>query len=160
MTLSRLTLLLGAFSTLLILGALAFEYFGGLAPCEMCMWQRWPHIAAAVVGIGGGALLLGDRIDARYARAILILVIIAIAVSGLIGIYHAGVEWKWWAGPSACTGERVEFTGLEGINDKGNVRCDIVQWRLAGISLAGYNAILSAAAATLGVYVLWKRRAA
>ena len=154
MTISRLTLAFGAFSAALMAGALAFQYLGGLAPCEMCEWQRWPHIAAAIVGLGGGALLTSGAIDAKYARVILGLTIALIAVSGALAVYHAGVEWKWWAGPEACTGARVEFTGLDNINERGNVRCDIVQWRLFGLSLAAYNALLSFAAAAFGTYKL------
>ncbi len=159
MTQSRLVLALGAFSAALILGALAFQYLGGLAPCEMCMWQRYPHIAAAAVGLGGGALLASGALNARYAWAVLALVILLITIAGALGVYHAGVEWKWWPGPEACTGARVEFNGLEGINDKGTVRCDLVQWRFAGLSLAGYNAIFSLAAAAFGVFALARRPA-
>lgn len=156
MALQRVTFLLGAFSAVLILGALVSQYIGGLAPCEMCTWQRWPHVAAAIIGLGGG-MVLGKRADPRVARGVLALVVLLIAISGAIAVYHAGVEWKWWAGPSACTGARVEFNGLEGINDKGNVRCDIVQWRLFGLSLAGYNAFLSFAAAAFGIFALLRR---
>src|SRR5262245_39797430 len=105
-------------------GALAFQYLGGLAPCEMCEWQRSPHIAAAAIGIVGGALLLSGTLNTRYAALILALTIALIALSGAIAVYHAGVEWKIWAGPEACTGSGVTFNGLEGINDRGNVRCD------------------------------------
>jgi disulfide bond formation protein DsbB len=149
----RLSLLLGALSLALIAGALAFQYIGHIPPCEICHWQRWPHIAAAIVGLGGGALVAGGLLDAKWAPVVAALTIVLIAVAGGLGVYHAGVEWKWWAGPPACTGERFEFTGLQGINEHA-VRCDEAAWRLFGISLAGYNALFSLGAAAWGALTL------
>ena len=157
MNAQRLSLSLGALSLALIIGALAFQYVGHIPPCEMCHWQRWPHIAAAIVGLGGGALIAGGLLDARWAPVVATLTIALIAIAGALGVYHAGVEWKWWAGPAACTGERFEFKGLEGLNEQA-VRCDEAAWRLFGISLAGYNALISLAAATWGALALSRRK--
>src|SRR5690348_17732414 len=96
-------MLAGAASLLLLVGAFAFQYLGGLAPCEMCIWQRWPHGAAILFGLVGGGLVAGRVLPPGAARALALLAIAAIAISGAIGIFHAGVEWKFWPGPDACT---------------------------------------------------------
>jgi disulfide bond formation protein DsbB len=141
-------LLAGAFSLALLGGAFAFQYLGGLAPCEMCIWQRWPHGTAIILGLGTGGLALNRVLPRETTRALTWLAIVAIAVSGAIGVFHAGVEWKLWQGPDACTG--VGFVPGQSTTFQ-VVRCDEAQWRLLGISLAGYNAIFSLAmAAWLG----------
>src|SRR3546814_1996058 len=86
----------------LLAGAYGFQYFAGLPPCEMCLWQRYPHFVAVALALAAAL------IAAAAARAWLIrLAAVAIAVSGLIGIYHAGVELKWWQGVTACTAAPV-----------------------------------------------------
>src|SRR5436305_1643367 len=95
----RVAMGLGLLAAALLLGALGFQYLARLPPCEMCIWQRWPHLAAAVVGLlGGGAISagLGGR---NLARPLAVLTALLVAVSGLIAVYHAGVEWHWWPGP-------------------------------------------------------------
>lgn len=155
----EIALALGALALAMILGALGFEYLGGLPPCEMCMWQRWPHIAAAVIGIGGGAAALAGIFDRRLATSIAILALMLVALSGAIGAYHAGVEWKWWPGPSQCTGPAFQITGKLDLNAP-VARCDAAAWRLFGISLAGYNAIISIGAALIGAFALARSRKA
>jgi disulfide bond formation protein DsbB len=148
-------LLAGGVSAALLLGAFGSQYIGGLAPCEMCIWQRWPHGASILLGLIGGGLVMARILPPNMARALAILAIAAIAVSGAIGVFHAGVEWKLWPGPPECTGfgyvpGRDDFKPLQ------IVRCDEAQWRLFGISLAGYNALFSLAAA--GLAASWLRR--
>src|ERR1700739_3152545 len=136
----RIALLVGMGGLCLFLGALGFQYIGGYPPCEMCHWQRWPHIAGATIGIVGGLLVASGRLDRRLAPPVAILAIVLIATSGAIGFYHAGVEWKWWQGPSACTASFVPGQAI----DLTNIRvpmCDRAAWRLFGISMAGYNAM-------------------
>ena len=154
----RIAILAGAVALALILGALGFQYLGGLPPCEMCHWQRWPHIAAAIIGIIGGALIASGRIDSRLAAPVAVVTLVLIAASGAIGAYQAGVEWQWWAGPSACTGPRIVVTGTLDLNHA-VVRCDVAALRILGISLAGYNALVSLATAALGGAMLARRRA-
>ncbi len=151
-------LLAGGVSALLLLGALAFQYWGGLAPCEMCIWQRWPHFTSAIIGLGGAALLATKTIPTRAGHVIAVLAILAIAISGVIGVYHAGVEWKWWEGPSACT--NLGFTHGPGTSFEPIpvVSCDEAAWRLFGISLAGYNALISFAVAVGALCLLWRRK--
>jgi disulfide bond formation protein DsbB len=142
----------GAVALSLILGALFFQYALGYPPCEMCHWQRWPHIAAAIVGLGGGLLLRGSPMMLPLA----VLTLLLVATSGAIGVFHAGVEWQWWPGPSACTTGYV-FTGKLDLNAP-VPRCDVAAWRLLGISMAGYNAVISLVTAALGAALLVRKR--
>jgi disulfide bond formation protein DsbB len=125
----------------LLAGAFAFEHFGGLYPCEMCWWQRYAHIAG--LGFALLAWLLGRLPD--KGRSFVWLAALAILTSGAIGAYHAGVEADVFEGFTQCTaaagasGEDM----LERILNAPLVRCDDVQWSLFGISMAGWNAILS-----------------
>ena len=153
----HLPLILGTVSALLILAVLGFQYLGGIWPCEMCQWQRWPHFAAAAVGLGGGALLLTGAIPARTAPWIAGLAALLIAISGGIGVYHAGVEWRIFPGPAACTGPVFRLTGTLDLNAIGP-RCDVAAWRLFGISLAGYNAIVSLSVAGIAAFLLSRKK--
>jgi disulfide bond formation protein DsbB len=125
---------------LLLGGALGSQYFGGLVPCEMCMWQRYPHYTALVLAIL--AILLRRT---PLSLPLTVLAGIAILVSGGLGIFHAGVEYKMWKGPEHCT-SLVSGSGadlLKAILAAPIVRCDEPQWTMFGISLAGFNAIFS-----------------
>jgi len=121
---------------LLLAGAYISEYGFGLYPCEMCWWQRYAHFAAV-------ALALVSTVAAPK-RLWIVLAGLAVLASGLIGAFHAGVEYGWWEGFTACT-TTVEDGGdpLEAIMNAPLIRCDVAQWTLAGISLAGFNAIIS-----------------
>jgi disulfide bond formation protein DsbB len=124
---------------LLLGGAYVSEYVFGLYPCEMCWWQRYAHFAA--LPFAALALALPR---ARWPVA---LAGCAILVSALIGFYHAGVEYGWLEGLTACTGTAAGGDPLQAILDAPLVRCDVPQWTLAGISLAGFNFLISGAAA-------------
>jgi disulfide bond formation protein DsbB len=115
----------------------------------MCWWQRYPHIAAAIVGLIGGGLISGGILPRSPAMPVAILTALFVAASGAIGLYHAGVEWHWWKGPSACTGGMVHINGPLDLNAP-VVMCDHAAWRMFGLSLAGYNAIISLGTALLG----------
>lgn len=132
----------------LILGALGFQYIGGIAPCEMCHWQRWPHIAAALIGIAGVAFAR-DK-----ARALAWTVILLVLISGMIGLYQSGMQWGFLPGPSSCSGHRF----VMGSNMVPEVQCDVVTWSLFGLSLATYNAIFSFLIAGAGALGLVKNR--
>jgi len=123
-------------------GALGSQYLGGLHPCEMCYWQRWPHGAA----IAFAALAFTASASSLRSRNLTLLAALAIAISGAIGAYHAGVEAKIFEGFTTCTalssgGSTADL--LKQITQAPLVRCDQVQWSLLGISMAGWNAILS-----------------
>ena len=144
-------LALGA-PALLLGGAYLSQYGFGLAPCEMCWWQRYPHFAAI-------ALALVSTF-ATPKRLWIGLAAVAILISGLIGAYHAGVEYHWWEGFTACT-STADLSGgnaLDAILNAPMIRCDQAQWTLAGISLAGFNFLFSGAGALLAVMLLSRSR--
>ncbi|WP_188237208.1 disulfide bond formation protein B [Sphingopyxis sp. LK2115] len=153
---SRLAAPLVALAAPLLLygGALVSQYGFGLHPCEMCYWQRWPHQAAIVLALL--ALLL--RRNDKAMRALTLLAAAAIAASGAIGVFHAGVEYGFWEGITTCATGRGGPVTLESIMDAPLVRCDAVPWSLFGISLAGFNAIFSFGAAALVLTLLRARR--
>jgi disulfide bond formation protein DsbB len=129
-------------------GALASQYLGGLFPCEMCYWQRWPHAAAIVLA----AIAFTCPAASPRARTLTLLAALAIAVSGAIGVYHAGVEAKIFEGFTQCTSHTTAGSTadlLKQITHAPLIRCDQVQFRFLGISLAGWNAILSLGGAAL-----------
>ena len=130
---------------LLLGGAYVSQYGFGLFPCEMCWWQRYPHFAALVLALLAFVL-------PRQARMLVMLAALAIAVSGFIGLFHAGVEYKWWQGFTSCS-SLVKLDGgnpLDAIMNKAPlVSCDQPQWTLFGISLAGFNFLFSVAGAAL-----------
>jgi disulfide bond formation protein DsbB len=144
----KIALGIGLGSLALILGALGFQYIGGVAPCEMCHWQRWPHIAAAIIGIVVVALAR-DK-----ARALAWLAVVLVLASGLIGLYQSGMQWRILPGPSSCSGHRFVI----GSNMTADVQCDVVTWQLFGLSLAAYNAIFSFLIAGLGGLALLKAK--
>lgn len=140
-------------------GALASQYLGGLHPCEMCYWQRWPHAAAIVLS----ALSFTAPASSARSRALVLLAALAIAISGAIGVYHAGVEAKIFEGITQCTSlPKSASTAelLKQITHAPLVRCDQVQFRFLGISMAGWNAILSLSAAAAIVVLSFRRKRA
>jgi disulfide bond formation protein DsbB len=139
----------------LIAGALGSQIFGGLVPCEMCHWQRWPHYAAIIVAACSFA------IPHRPTRMLFVLFAgVLIAVSGAIGVFHAGVEYHWWPGITPCSTNVAHGDPMAILREqigKPLIRCDAAQWELFGISLAGFNAILSLAG-TVAIFALAVRR--
>ena len=133
----------------LLAGALGSQHLGGLNPCEMCYWQRWPHWAA--LALAGLSFFLP-----RLARPLTLLAAIAIAVSGAIGVFHAGVELQWWQGLTECTASGART--LEEIMAAPLVRCDQVQFEFLGLSMAGWNALISLFAAGAIAWLSLKRR--
>ena len=132
---------------LLLAGAYVSQYGFGLYPCEMCWWQRYAHFAALALGLV--SLVAPPRALWVWLAGV------AVLVSGLIGAFHAGVEYGWWEGFTTCTANLGSAGGdpLEAIMNAPLVRCDVPQWTLAGISLAGFNAIFSVLAA-VAIFVL------
>jgi disulfide bond formation protein DsbB len=135
-------------------GALGSQYIGGLYPCEMCYWQRWPHGAAIVLAL----LAFTSTATSKRSIGLTLLAAFAIAISGAIGVYHAGVEARIFEGFTTCTA--TGGLSLEDLMKVPLIRCDQVQWSLFGISMAGWNAILSLSGAVLIVFlILMSRRA-
>lgn len=132
-------------SAFMLAGAFGFQHIGGLAPCKMCLWQRWPHAAAVVIGLIGA--LVPARIVALGGS-------VAAMTTAMIGAYHAGVEQKWWQGPDTCTSGPIgDVSAKELLNqilEAPMVRCDEIPWDWLGLSMAGWNAVIS-----LGLAVIW-----
>jgi disulfide bond formation protein DsbB len=129
-------------------GAFGSQYLGGLYPCEMCWWQRYAHMAALVLA----ALAFTSPAETVRARALTLFAALGIAASGAIGVYHAGVEAHIFEGFTTCTSTATGATTadlLKAISKAPMIRCDIVQFRFLGISMAGWNAILSLGGAVL-----------
>jgi disulfide bond formation protein DsbB len=127
-----------------VLGAaLLSQYWGGLAPCELCLLERWPWWVA--IAIAAVSYLTGDRLAPQIPA--LLLAIVFLVGAGL-GFYHVGVEQHWFAGPTACTAGGAAATSVDALRaqlvGKQPVMCDEVQWSLFGVSLAGWNMIASA----------------
>lgn len=138
---------------LLLAGAYISQYGFGLFPCEMCWWQRYPHFAAVALG-------LVSTVTAPR-RLWIALAAVAILISGLIGAYHAGVEYGWWEGLTACS--TLASGGddpLEAIMNAPLVRCDDVQWSLLGSSLAGWNFLISSVTAGAVFWLLQRKERA
>jgi len=143
----------------LMAGALGSQFIGGLVPCEMCHWQRWPHYAAIAL-----AILAFIAPPAAPRRVLVALAALAVMTSGLIGIFHAGVEYHWWQGITPCAatiGAAASPDELLAHLVAGPVvRCDAPQWTLFGISLAGFNAIISLAGALVILTLLTRKERA
>lgn len=125
-------------------GALLFEHVGGLAPCVLCLWQRWPWwIAGAIAALS----LVLPPVRRRAGAFLPLLFVLIFAGSFLLSAYHVAVEQHWLAGPATCSaplsGARTLADFQRMIVDRPVVRCDEVPWALFGISLAGFNAIFS-----------------
>lgn len=154
MTRKTLILIATFGSAALLLGAFGFQHIGGLAPCKMCLWQRWPHAAAILIGVA--ALMGGPRLLAWLGA-------LATAITGAIGAYHAGVEWGWWPGPTSCSGGGADLGAMDGRallsldTPTGVVMCDEIVWQLFGLSMAGWNAVF--AFALTAVWIMAARRA-
>lgn len=136
-------------SALLLAAAFAFQHLGGLAPCPLCIWQRWPHAIAVVLGL----LIL-----ARPSRGLAALAGLVTLAGAGIGLYHVGIERHWWQGPTTCTapdpGAVPAGELLDRIIETPVVLCDAVAWSWLGVSMAGWNAVLS-----LILALLWFRAA-
>ena len=132
-------------SAAMILGAWGFQYIGGLAPCKLCYWQRYPHIAAVPIGI-----------VALFVPGVLLPLLGALsaAATGAVGIYHTGIERQWWEGPDTCSSGPVGGLSTDELLDQiltaPLVQCDQVAWEMFGLSMATWNAI-----ASFGFVVLW-----
>ena len=130
-------------AAILLISVYMLQHVGGLAPCSLCVAQRWPH----GVALGLGLIALLPITKPSMQRVLLGLCAISFCVTSIIGIYHSGIEYGWFAGPAACS-DAINSNSLEALRSKLSaqsiVRCDKVLWSFLGISLAVYNAIISA----------------
>jgi disulfide bond formation protein DsbB len=143
-------------------GFFFFQYALGYPPCPLCLEQRYAFYVSVPLA---AMVLLGVSVGS--SRKVLMLALLAIAAAmvwnAALGTYHSGVEWHWWAGPQDCSGATPNFSAggslLDQINKTRVVRCDEAAWRFLGLSLAGYNVLVSlllAAIAAWGAAGAWK----
>jgi len=162
LSLKQIAALALAASVALLAGAHAFENFGGLAPCILCLQQRDAHWVALAIAVG---LLIAFYAAPRLPRQGVSILFVALTIAYLAGAglagYHMGVEWQWWEGPQACAAGNSGGFSVEDLANSlsqapSGPSCDDVAWSLFGISMAGYNFLFSLALAGLGVLGLKK----
>jgi disulfide bond formation protein DsbB len=145
-------------SAAIVGAALGSQYLGGLQPCELCLAERWPYYAAIVVAL----LALGLR-GRWYRQPAMWLIVLLFAASTCLGAYHVAIEQHWIAGPTACTGGIGGASSpdqlLKMLQSRQPVQCDVVQWSIFGVSLAGLNLIASLVLLVFS-FVAARRRAA
>jgi disulfide bond formation protein DsbB len=145
MTSRNLALFAGLSSAAMLLGAFAFQIFGGMPPCHLCIWQRWPH------GLAFGVGLLAFFVPNRWLH--LLGAALVLGGSG-IALYHTGVEQHWWLGPTTCTSQSISGLSSEALMSQilnaPLVRCDEIPWSMFGLSMASWNGIIS-----LGIVGIW-----
>ena len=156
--------LLAALASVAMLAtAHAFQRFGGYQPCLLCLRQRevyWMALAVAVIG----ALALLRRPHPSLVRTLPLLLALMFFLGFLVAGYHAGVEWKWWPGPGTCAvGSGVSVAGMEALASGGPVQavsCEEAAWVFAGLSMAGWSALISLGLAAIGIAAALRRRTA
>ena len=154
MSRNRAVLLAGLGSLGLLIGALLFQYVGDMAPCKMCYWQRYPHVGAII--ISGIILITGIGVFA-------VLGLLSALITAGIGGFHAGVEQGWWEGPQSCTSASIDNLSTEEllaqIMSAPMVRCDEIPWQMFGLSMAGWNMVVSICLAVLWTIAIKQQRA-
>ena len=137
----RSTVLLAFTVGLILLTALGMEHGLSLPPCQLCHWQRFVHLAAMIV------LLTACVFHARYAIWLLVVASLLFIANGMLATYHMGLEYNWWEGSLACSSVSLRDGSLEDIRTSllamPIARCDQASWIWLGLSLAGWNAVLS-----------------
>lgn len=143
---SRLMILvLTGFSIASVLGAWGFQYIGGMAPCELCFYQRYPHWAAAA--FGALAYALGTKLWYYLAA-------LSLLVTSAVGFYHSGIERKWWLGPESCTSRgALDPNSLLSMDGPAPALCDEIPWQMFGVTMANLNAIGSLAIAVAWIWL-------
>jgi len=140
-------------ATATIAAAWAFQVIGGYAPCPLCLEQRWPYYAVIPVAI---ILLLAGNREILLRSGFLLIALIMFA-SALLAVYHAGIEWRWWQGPQACSGGAGLTGTLPDLSNLSVVRCDEAALRILGLSLAGWNALISLLIAGFALWAASRR---
>ncbi len=139
-----------------ILAALGFEHIGGYAPCPLCLDERLAYYFGVPASAVAFLLARGERTG--LARIILLAIALAFLVNVGLAVYHAGVEWKWWPGPTECTGAFDLKWGENGVVDTPVIRCDEASFRFLGLSFAGWDALVSAFLAVVAAFGAAQRR--
>ena len=143
-------------------GAWFFQYVLGIQPCPMCLEQRYAYYLVIVLGVV--LALSASRLPRALVIALLAVLALAAFGNSIFGAFHAGVEWGFWPGPATCSGPLPDFgkagTLLDQLKTAKVVRCDEVQWRFLGLSLAGYNFLISGLMGLVALFGINKLRAA
>lgn len=139
---------MAALSIMLVAGAMGLQYFAHLMPCEMCHWQRWPLIAAGVVG-----WIIAPRYKSHGA-ALAALTILLVVISGGIGLYQTGMQYHILPGPQACTAHRYVIGSGAPAPD---IACDVATWWFLGLALPAWNAIISLGSALVATILLVRK---
>jgi len=154
-----------AASAAILGGALLFQFVGGLQPCPLCLYQRVPYVTVIALGTIGGLLAWRGLLSSTAATLIATLFALIFLTGGGIAGFHTGVEQGWWTGSTECVGAGGDAASTEelmqAILDAPAVRCDEIAWSLFGISLAGFNLLLSLALVAASAVVVsgWIRDA-
>ena len=126
-------------------GAWFFQYVLGIQPCPMCLEQRYAYYL--VIVLGAVLALSAPRLPRALVITTLAVMALAAFANSAFGAFHAGVEWGFWPGPATCSGPLQDLGSagnlLQRLDTVKVVRCDEVQWRFLGLSLAGYNVLIS-----------------
>ncbi len=140
-------------SAAVILGAFAFEYIGGFLPCKLCYWQRYPHFLI---------ILIFPLLYFLKIHSLIFVGMMSMFVSTILAFYHVGVEQKYWQGPNSCTNSSIEGLTTDQLIDQimsaPLVRCDEVAWELIGISMAGWNVLISFCLFLIWLYCFLKNQ--
>lgn len=138
-----------------------FQYWRDLPPCPLCLYQRWPYLAAVPLTIAA-LVVRREGFAVGWRQAAMALVALGFAAGAAIGVYHFGIEQHWWAGPASCTGTGAGAQSVDELRAQlmatPVVRCDRVAWSFLGLSMAGYNVLISLGLAVLGAWAALLRR--
>jgi disulfide bond formation protein DsbB len=141
-------------------GAWIFEFGFDIKPCPLCLEQRYGYFLATPLALM--LALAAGRVAPIWLRAGLVVVALMMLGSAGLGVYHAGVEWGFWKGPAGCSGQAINFGSagslLEQLDKVKVIACDEVQWRFLGLSLAGYNVLISLGMAAIAGLGAWRAR--
>jgi disulfide bond formation protein DsbB len=145
-----------------LLGAWYFEFVVKLPPCPLCLEERLPYhvVIPLSVLVAVAALVQAPR---KLIAVGFLAIVAAMLCGAVLGVYHSGVEWHWWAGPADCSGPMTDFTAkgplLDQLQSIHVVRCDEAAWRFLGLSLAGYNALMSLLLAAIAAFAVFAPKA-
>ena len=144
----KLSICLALVSLCLMVAALYFQIAEGLAPCKLCIWQRWPHGIIIILGL--------LSLTAVWGRLTLLIILFVAVISSGLGIHHSGIELQLWAGPGGCTAD-LSGTGstsalLDSLLETAVARCDEISWQFLSLSMANWNALISAMMALIAFF--------
>ncbi|NWH07587.1 MAG: disulfide bond formation protein B [Alphaproteobacteria bacterium] len=161
----RLALMLAGLAALTLAGAFVFQFGFGIEPCALCYQQRYAYYAALPLALVLAGLAAREETPGLWLVILFALCALGFVANAALGVYHAGVEWHWWPGPVTCASGATGLDGEQGslwdaIGAARVVRCDEAAWRFLGLSLAGYNVLISLGLATIaawGAALCWRK---